>query len=78
MTVVIDGQAYAIGPEGGAAAQASSLAGTPETGQAGGQRAGGTGTAPAAPLVCPGTTGTILLVLLGVGLPVWTRRRRGG
>ena len=77
VTVVIDGQAYAIGPEGGVAAQARSLAGTPEADQASGQ-AGETEAAPAAPPVCPGTAGAILLVLLGVGLPVWTRRRRGG
>jgi Ca-activated chloride channel family protein len=84
VTVVIDGQAYAIGPEGQAAAQASNLAGAPGAGQAGapagGQagETGETGAAPAAPPVCPGTTGAILLVLLGVGLPVWTRRRRQG
>ena len=77
VTVVIDGQAYAIGPEGGVAAQARSLAGTPEADQASGQ-AGETEAAPAAPPVCPGTAGAILLVLLGVGLPVWTRRGRQG
>ena len=75
VTVVIDGQAYAIGPEGGVAAQARSLAGTPETAQAG--ETGG-GTAPATPPVCPGPAGAVLLVLLGVAAPAWARHRRQG
>ena len=75
VTVVIDGQAYAIGPAGQAAAQTSSLAGTPEAGQAG--ETGGSA-APATPPVCPGPAGAVLLVLLGVAVPAWARHRRQG
>jgi Ca-activated chloride channel family protein len=75
VTVVIDGQAYAIGAAGQAAAPASSLAGTPGTAQA---RETGGGAAPATPPVCSGPAGAVLLVLLGMAAPAWARRRRQG
>ena len=75
VTVVIDGQAYAIGAAGQAAAQVSSLTGAPETSQAGETEGGA---ARATPPVCPGAAGAVLLVLLGMAAPAWTRRRRQG
>jgi Ca-activated chloride channel family protein len=73
VTVVLAGKAYAIGPEGGAAAAPAAPA-TPAP-AAPATPAPAAQPAPAAPSVCAGAAA---LGAIGAAAPVWLRGRRGG